>query len=382
MQLPVGYVCNDNKKVLKLKKAIYGLKQASREWHKKVDTCMLANGYIKSKIEPCLYIKIDGSSKTIVTLYVDDFFVFSNDNTEMCHLKSVLSKNFELKDLGTVKDCLGMSVTFDIKNSTVTLSQEKYIDKLLSKFNMTDCKTINTPIEVSLKTKREENCNSRNPYQELIGSLMYLVVLTRPDISFAVSFLSQFNNCNTEEQWLYAKRVLRYLKKTKQLGLKYYKSKNVNIVGYVDADWSNDLNDRRSYSGYCYMLSGSVISWSCSKQKCITLSSTEAEYVSISEACREAVYLRNLQHEITEKWYKIVIYNDSMSAQKLLLNPVFHNKTKHIDIKYHYCREMIKENIVSVDYLCTSDMPADLLTKSLGAIKHYKHLQTLGIVKV
>lgn len=211
---------------------------------------------------------------------------------------------------------------------------------------------------------------------------MYLVVLTRPDIAYAVSYLSQFNNCNTEEQWVYAKRILRYLKRTKDLGLKYSKSKNVNIEGYVDADWSNDVNDRRSYSGFCYILSGSVISWSCSKQKCIALSSTEAEYVSISEACKEAAYLRNLQYEVTKRMYCITLYNDSMSAQKLLLNPVFHNKTKHIDVRYHYCREMINENIVSVNYLCTSDMPADLLTKSLNAVKHYKHLDALGIVKV
>ncbi|CAH2109078.1 unnamed protein product [Euphydryas editha] len=211
----------------------------------------------------------------------------------------MLSKNFVLKDLGIVKECLGMSVNFDKQNCTITLSQEKYIDKLLSKF-----------------------------------------------------------------------------------GLKYSKSKNVNIEGYVDADWSNDINDRRSYSGFCFTLSGSVISWSCSKQKCIALSSTEAEYVSISEACKEAVYLRNLQYEITKSMYKITLYNDSMSAQKLLLNPVFHNKTKHIDVKYHYCREMINESIVSVDYLCTSDMPAHLLTKSLGAVKHYKRLNALEIVKV
>lgn len=382
MQKPLGYMCTNDKKILKLKKAIYGLKQASRAWHKKVDSCMLADGYIKSKIEPCLYLKCVGSSKTIVTLYVDDFFVFSNDESETNHLKSMLGKNFVLKDLGIVKECLGMSVNFDKQNGTITLSQERYIDKLLSKFNMADCKLVNTPMEVNLKCKKEDGCNSQNPYQQLIGSLMYLVVLTRPDIAYAVSYLSQFNNCNTEEHWAYAKRILRYLKKTKDLGLKYSKSNNVNIEGYVDADWSNDVNDRRSYSGFCYILSGSVISWSCSKQKCIALSSTEAEYVSISEACKEAAYLRNLQYEVTKRMYCIALFNDSMSAQKLLLNPVFHNKTKHIDVRYHYCREMINENIVSVNYLCTSDMPADLLTKSLNGVKHYKHLDALGIVKV
>lgn len=384
MQIPVGFSDSTHSgQVLKLKKAIYGLKQSSRAWYKKVDECLLNIGYVKSKIEPCLYIKSVGSSKTIVTLYVDDFFVFSNNKTETNHLKSMLGKNFVLKDLGIVKECLGMSVNFDKENCSVTLSQEKYIDKLLSKFNMTDCKTVNTPMEVNLKCKKENiNCNSQNPYQQLIGSLMYLVVMTRPDIAYAVSYLSQFNNCNTEEHWVYAKRILRYLKKTKNLGLKYSNIKNNNIEGYVDADWSNDVNDRKSYSGFCFMLSGSVISWNCSKQKCISLSSTEAEYVSLSEACKEAVYLRNLQHEVTDRMYTITLYNDSMSAQKLLLNPVFHNKTKHIDVRYHYCREIVNDNIVSVNYLCTSDMPADLFTKSLNTVKHYKHVNALGIVRV
>lgn len=117
-------------------------------------------------------------------------------------------------------------------------------------------------MEANLKCKKENNCNNEYPYQQLIGNLMYLVVLTRPDIAYAVSFLSQYNNCNTEQQQVYAKRVLRYLKDTKNLGLKYCKNKNINIEGYVDADWCNDVNDRKSYSGYCYTLSGSVISWS------------------------------------------------------------------------------------------------------------------------
>ncbi|CAG4958711.1 unnamed protein product [Colias eurytheme] len=167
MQKPVGYACSDNSKVLKLKKAIYGLKQASRAWHKKVDSCMLVDGYIKSKIEPCLYIKIVGNSRTIVALYVDDMFVFSNNRAENKHLKNMLSKKFPVKRLGIIKECLGMSVSFNKEKGTVTLNQKKYIDKLLSKFCMTDCKQVNTPMEVNLKCKKETTCSS----QILISSL-------------------------------------------------------------------------------------------------------------------------------------------------------------------------------------------------------------------
>jgi hypothetical protein len=382
MQKPAGFVCSDPNKVLKLNKAIYGLKQASRAWHKKVDSCMLTDGYKRSDIEPCLYTKIVGNNKTMVTLYVDDFLIFSNDQEELKHLKAMLCNNFKIKDLGQVKECLGMSVRFDKKKGIVTLSQKKYVDELLRKFNMFECKTVNTPMEANLKSKKENITNCQNPYQQLIGSLMYLAVLTRADIAYSVSYLSQFNICSSEEQWIYAKRVLRYLKKTKDVGLRYCKNENVNIQGFVDSDWCNDINDRKSYTGFCYTMSGSVISWSCSKQKCIALSSTEAEYVAISEACKEAVYLRNLQYEITKTMYKITLHNDNQSAHKLLVNPIFHNRTKHIDVRFHYCRDLIAKDLVSVKYLCTNDMPADLLTKSLNTVKHNKFMNALGIVKV
>lgn len=384
MQLPDCFECsNDDKiKVLKLNKAIYGLKQSSRAWHKKVDDVMLINGYKKSKLEPCLYTKYVDKLRTIVTLYVDDFFIFSNDKKEMKILKETLSKQFKIKDLGQIKKCLGINVNIDKDNKVITLSQENYVDQLLLKFNMTECKTVDTPMEAKLNIIKSQEIKDQNPYQQLIGSLMYLCVLTRPDIAYAVGYLSQFNNCHNNEHWLYAKRILKYLKKTKNLGLRYSRDGNVNIEGYVDADWANNFIDRKSYSGFCFMLSGSVISWGCKKQRTVALSSTEAEYMAITEGCREAVYLINLQNEITEQIYTINIYNDNQSAQKLSGNPVFHNRSKHIDVRYHYCREIIENKIVKINYLSTEDMPADLFTKSLPLVKHNKFLKMLGIVNV
>lgn len=373
---------SDKCKVLKLKKAIYGLKQSSRAWHKKVDSTMLANGYKKSKLEPCLYTKFVNGLRTIISLYVDDFFIFSNDEKEIKIVKQILSSQFKIKDLGPIKNCLGMSVNTDKENNLITLSQEKYIDQLLCKFNMTECKTVDTPMETKLNVEKSQNVKSNNPYQQLIGSLMYLAILTRPDISYAVGYLSQFNNCHSNEHWLYAKRVLKYLKGTKDVGLKYCKNGNVNIKGYCDADWANNTTDRRSYTGYCFMLSGAVISWGCKKQRTVALSSTEAEYMAITEGCREAVYLLNLQNEITGLMYTISMYNDNQSANKLSENSVFHNRTKHIDVRYHYCREVISKKIVKIYYLTTEEMPADILTKSLVSVKHHKFVKMLGIVNV
>lgn len=384
MKMPDCYYSNSLvSKVLKLKKAIYGLKQASRAWNKKVDDCLISNGYKRSKIEPCMYIKDINKCKTIVTVYVDDFFIFSNDKIETNNLKQMLSNKFSIKDLGEVKLCLGMNVKFNKDKGYVTLSQETYIDQLLSKFNLNDCKTVDTPMEVKLNiSKAEAGLNNHLPYQQLIGSLMYLSVLTRPDISYSISFLSQFNNCHANEHWEYAKRVLKYLKQTKSYGIKYCKEGNSEITGYVDADWASNSVDRRSYTGMCFLLSNGAISWECKKQKCIALSSTESEYISLSEACKEALYLKALQYEITNKMYTISLYNDNQGAQKLCANPVFHKRTKHIDIKYHFCRDLVKDQIVKILYLPTADMPADILTKSLCSTKHYKFMSLLGIVCV
>lgn len=369
-------------KVLKLKKAIYGLKQASRAWNKKVDSCLLDNGYLKSKLEPCMYTKMVENKKTIVTVYVDDFFIFSNDKKESENLKEVLSSQFQIKDLGQVKQCLGMNVKFNKLEGSVTLDQESYIDTLLQKFNMTDCKTYDTPMETKLNVNMDQKLNDQVPFQQLIGSLMYLSVLTRPDITYSVSYLSQFNNCHTDEHWHYAKRVLKYLKKTKSFGIKYCKNGNSEIKGFADADWANDSLDRRSYTGFCFLLSNGIISWESRKQKTVALSSCEAEYMSISEACKEAIYLRALQFEITSKMYTLSLFNDNQSAQKLSTNPVLHKKSKHIDVKYHFARECVSNNIVKLHYLPTANMPADLLTKSLCAKKHYTFLDLLGVMLV
>ncbi|CAH2083339.1 unnamed protein product [Euphydryas editha] len=237
-------------------------------------------------------------------------------------------------------------------------------------------------MEAKLNIVKKESQISDNPYQQLIGSLMYLADLTRPDIAYSVGYLSQFNNCHNSEHWYYAKRVLRYLKGSKNVGLKYCKDGNVDIQGYVDSDWGSNSVDRKSYSGFCFMLSGSVISWGCRKQKTVALSSTEAEYMALTEGCREAVYLKNLQNEITKRLYTIVLYNDNQGAKKLSANPMFHNRTKHIDIRYHYCREVICNKIVKVDFLPTDDMPADMFTKSLVLVKHRKFMNMMGIVNV
>lgn len=310
------------------------------------------------------------------------FFVFSNCKVETNNLISVLNTNFQIKDLGQVKQCLGMRVNIDSKNNICTLDQEQYIDQLLVKFNMLNCKEANTPMELKLNIENNNVNDTNIPYQQLIGSLMYLCVLTRPDIAFSVSFLSQFNSCHNSTHWHYAKRILRYLKKTKNHCIRYMKG-NSELVGYADADWANNCIDRKSYTGYCFMMSGGIISWESRKQRTVALSSMEAEYMSMAEACKESMYLRVLLSEvINQDVQPITLYNDSQSAQKFVVNHSLHRKTKHIDIRYHFLKDAVSNNVLNIKYVCTNDMPADVLTKALSVIKHKQCIKALGLISM
>lgn len=382
MHLPEGFSVKDSNKVLKLKKAVYGLKQSSFAWYKRVEETLCNLGFTKSKLEPCVFIKNHSNNrKTIIGIYVDDFIIFSNNKAETSYLIEVLNQKFKIKNLGQVKQYLGMRINVDKKSNSITIDQKHYIEQLLKKFEMSDCNTAETPIECKLNVEKSSICDNRLPYQKLIGSLMYLAVLTRPDIAYSVSYLSQFNNSYSTVHWNYAKRVLKYLSKTKDHCLRYSKGKT-ELEGFVDADWASDTIDRRSYTGFCFTKSGSVVSWESKKQRTVALSSCEAEYMAISEACREAIYLKNLECEITGCSKKIILYNDSQSALRLANNHQSHKRSKHIDVRYNFIRNAINDDIIETEYLATANMPADLLTKGLPGMKHYKFMKTLGIVKI
>lgn len=381
MRLPEGFHVKNSNKVLKLRKAVYGLKQSSLAWYERVEETLCSLGFNKSKLEPCVFIKNHSDNlKTIVGVYVDDFIIFSNNKPESDMLIKALSQKFKIKNLGQVKQYLGMRINVNRNSNVITIDQEHYIEQLLEKFDMSDCNTIDTPMECKLNVDRSNICDTKLPYQKLIGSLMYLAVLTRPDIAFSVSYLSQFNNSYSHIHWNYAKRILKYLLKTKNYCLRYSRE-GAELEGFVDADWASDAIDRRSYTGFCFMKSGSAIAWESKKQRTVALSSCEAEYMALSEACREAIYLKNLENEIAGHCNKIVLYNDSQSALKLANNHQSHKRSKHIDVRYNFIRDVISNEIIETKYLPTASMPADLLTKGLSGVKHYKFMSTLGIVQ-
>lgn len=383
MEQPEGFVIKGQEdKVCCLKKSIYGLKQSSRQFNSKVDKKLKALGFRQSSHEACVYFKIDKSSIFIFALYVDDFLAFYNNDEQFNQIKSALMDEFKMKDLGPVKSFLGMNIKRDDSTGEIVIDQKHYILKVLEKFQMSNCNPVATPLEVTKKKQNEvndvdEGNISSVTYQSLIGALQYLNVCTRPDISYSVSYLSQFNNSPKLSHWKAAKRVLRYLKGTINQSL-VFKRTNKNIQGYADADWGGNIIDRRSYSGYVFIFANSPISWASKKQRAVAQSSCEAEYYALGAATKEAQFFRNLHREFFKKKIIIEIFNDSQSAQELSENPFNHERTKHIDIKRHAIRDAVKKKQITLTYLSTKQMPADVLTKALPRVKHEFCVSKLG----
>jgi hypothetical protein len=369
-----------------IRKALYGLKQSGRQWYKKLDEKLKQQKLKPLNSDPCVYINKEHGNIVIVVIYVDDLMVASDNPRKLQRLKSELSKSFEMKDLGPLSFCLGIEFTQDVKKQTITMSQSKYIKETLSRFNMENCKGVTTPInpneklskEMCPKTEEEKKAVEMLPYQSLVGSLMYLAVSTRPDIAHAVSMLSQFNTNFGEQHWRAAKRVLRYLKNTENLSL-MFKKYGQELVGYADADWGASIDDRRSYTGYVFNFANVAVSWESRKQRTVAMSSTEAEYMALSESTKEAIHLRRFLSEVLDQPSTTIIFNDNQGAGQLSKNHVFHNRTKHVDIRHHFIREAVEREDIKVEYLPTDQMPADVLTKGLSSPKQNKCIHALGM---
>ena len=368
--------------VYHLKKSLYGLKQSGKQWFDKLNGFLKELNLRQMEEDPCVYSKRDGDKILILAVYVDDLIVATNNHKLFNHLKENLIKRFEMRDLGKLNFCLGLQFYQNNETKEVRVSQEKYIKDMVKKFGLGDAKIALTPLEAKINLSKDDDSPEFDPstYRSLIGSLMYAAIATRPDIMYAVSALSCFNDNPKRSHWLSAKRVLRYLKGTSNIGL-CFRDTGDDLTGYTDSDWGGDIVDRKSRTGFIFKLSNSAISWESRKQKSVAISSTEAEYMALTEATREAVYLRRFlnKFDTVAEDRATKIYCDNQSAAKLVQNPMFHGRTKHIDVRHHYVREIFQQGIIGICYMPSNEMPADLLTKSLGRPSHNAHLETIGL---
>ncbi|TYK12007.1 copia protein [Cucumis melo var. makuwa] len=343
LEQPPGYsVKGQEDKVLKLKKALYGLKQAPRMWNSRINKYFLDNGYLRCPYEHSLYIKVNGHGDILVVcLYVDDLIFTGNCASMFEDLKKAMTQEFEMTDIGLMSYYLGIEVKQSEEG--IFISQERYTREILEKFNMMNSKPVATPIETGTKLSKHEEGDDVDPsyFKSLVGSLRYLTC-TRPDILFSVGLVSRFMESPTTTHLKVAKRILRYLRGTLDYGLFYSSSKEFKLEGYCDSDWAGDTNDRKSTSGYVFFIGNTAFTWSSKKQPIVTLSTCEAEYVAAASCVCHAVWLRNLLKTVgILQEDPTVIHIDNKSTIALAKNPVFHDRSKHIDTRFHFIRDCI-----------------------------------------
>jgi hypothetical protein len=369
-----------SKFVLKLNKSIYGLKQAGRVWNEKFTSDIKNIGFLMSDADPCIFIH-ESIPNLLLGIFVDDCFVVGNPK-EVEEIKIKLCQILPMHDLGKLTYALGIKISQE--DDKITLCQDAYVKRLLEKFQMTDCKEISTPLPLNAQ-KAEENSEpfeDINLYQQLVGSLIYLSNVTRPDLAYAVSHLARGMSSPTQNDWINAKRVLRYLKGTQNLGLKYQKGNKEEIFGYSDASYAEE-KDRKSIGGYLFLQAGAAISWKSQKQNVVAQSSAEAEYIALAEASKESIWLQKFQTNFKMKVKNpMKIFEDNQSTIQIAANPIHSKKTKHIDVQYHAIRDYIKNNKISVKYLRTDEMVADSMTKSLAQVQYNKHKDAMGLIEV
>lgn len=389
MSQPPGF-SDGTSKVCRLRKSIYGLKQASRIWNQKLDAVLKGFGLIQSKFDSCVYFKITGKCMIIVAVWVDDLLIFSNNKKLKNQVKLQLTRSFKMTDLGEAKSFLGLQLTRDRQSKKIWLSQQNYIEQILKRFNMDEANPVSTPMSNGEKfsktqeprTERERDNMKKIPYQEAIGSLLFAAQISRPDITFAVNSLSRFTNNPDVTHWAGVKRIFRYLRGTSSYKLKFDGSKTGPIYGYCDADWASDPDERRSVTGYIFIKCDAPISWCSKRQPTVALSTTEAEYMAMSSAAQEALWLRGLSEEIERTSNSPTqIFCDNQGARNLALNGAYQPRTKHIDVRHHFMREKVQAKLLSFMYIPTKKMVADSLTKALSVDKFSECIKYQGIRK-
>ena len=363
-----------------LHKSLYGLKQAPRAWHAKLKEELDAMGFYSTAADPALFIKTSGYTIYLLT-YVDDILIVTNDTTALSDTKNKILTAFDARDMGDATCFLGIDIHRDRNARKITLTQHRLINDLLRKNGLEECKPLLTPLSTATKlTKDGEPLDtSVYGYSQLIGSLMYISVCTRPDISQAVGALARYMATPTVTHWHAAKGTLRYIAGTANYGITYG-NKCLTLEAYCDADYAGDIDTRRSTTGYVFTLSGGAISWSSRLQPTVAASTTEAEFMAAAYVTKEALWLRTLLSELNMEMDTININADSQSAIKLLKNPVFSMRSKHIDVIYHFARERVARKDVAFKYISTDKMVADILTKPLPSTKFNFCRSMMGII--
>ncbi|KAF5466678.1 hypothetical protein F2P56_016584 [Juglans regia] len=374
-----GYCLKGETRVCRLQKSLYGLKQTSRNWFFKLTSTLLTIGFIQSQADNSLFTLTIATSLTIVLVYVDDILVVGNDLSQVIYFKSVIFTHFKTKDLGPLKYFIGLEVARS--PSSIFLNQRKYALDILADSGLFGSRPVSFPMEQNLKLSDTDGDLLPDPgsYRRLVGRLTYLII-TRPDIVFTVNILSQFMHAPRLPHMTAVTRILRYIKGTPGQGIFFSSSNDLHVRAYTDSDWASCPTTCCSTTGFFITLGSSPISWRTKKQTMVARSSTEAEYRSMAVTTCELVWLQQLFHDLSiSHTDPMILYCDNQSAIHIAQNPVFHERTKHIEIDCHIVCDKFRSGLFTIAHLPSSEQIADIFTKALGSDLFYHLSRKLGI---
>ena len=387
VEQPIGWekTGKDGEKLYcRLRKGLYGLKQSPRLWYDRFWEFMSTQGFKPIHADYCVFLH--HKTGTIVAVYVDDVLVTGPSKQGIQDLKAALNKEFRMSDLGPVSYYLGIAITRDRQNRTIRLSQEAYIERVVRDHGQWEAHPTYTPMRADFKPEPSPDSYHAEPafrqqYQSAVGSLMYAMLGTRPDIAYAVAVVSRYSANPSQQHWLCVRQIIRYLRTTMHFQL-VYKGKLRALSGYTDSDFAAD-STRRSTSGYLFNVGSAPICWSSKRQPTVALSTCEAEYAGQTQATKEAMWLKDLLGQIQPDKAghipTITIYGDNQGAIALAKNPVHHARTKHMGIQLHWLREQLKAGTVDLEYVHTTEQVADGLTKALPTKPFVQFRRALGL---
>jgi transposase InsO family protein len=383
VEQPPGFTSPHSTLVCKLKKALYGLKQAPRAWYTKMDTYLSSQGLHKSSADSNLYYLKEAGKITLLLLYVDDVYITGSNTPHIALLRSEIQQAFDMTDLGLLSYSLG--IEFLSRPDGIFITQRQYIRETLKEFGLDQCKPAATPMMEKLKLVPDMQAPAADSslYQRMVGKLIFLTH-TRPDIAYAVSVISRFMAHPQLPHAQAVKHLYRYLQGTTDLALAYRKGEENDLLGFTDADWAADAHDRKSTTGFVFFLGSTPVTWNSRKQPTVALSSTESEYMALTEGAKEAVWLRRLLCElnIQDMHTPTIIFGDNQGSLNLARNPVYHGRTKHIEVRHHFVREKILSGEICLDYVPTTRQIADILTKATGRTVFETLRAQLGLVQI
>jgi Reverse transcriptase (RNA-dependent DNA polymerase) len=384
MHQPDGFN-NGSGRVCHLIKTLYGLKQSGREWNTEFDRKMRQHGYKRLRADPCVYTRSNDKTIAIITVWVDNLLLFADSAESMDAMKKDIHTEWETTDMGEPTKIVGIEITQSPEQ--ISISQKKSIQNILQRQELAEASPVRMPLNPNVKIEQNPDGNEgdrSNSFTQLLGELQFIANTTRPDIAFAVNQLASFTANPSMQHHTALKRILRYLSGMQTYGItyKYALETAISFNGFSDAAYQN-RDDMKSTTGYVFIAANGAITWRSSKQPVTVQSSTEAEYIALWEAGKEASWLQNLYRELRlTQQNPTKITCDNTGAVAIAKNPIFHKRTKHINSRFHWVREKVQAGRFEAEICRTEEQTANVLTKALPRPKYERHTKEMGLSPV